>query len=216
MGSCEASHARVGLGTNCIEMCPSKRGPQGEGTRGLRLRLAQDPPGGPKVPVAVCPQQGQCRAAPCALQASAARAGGRVHLLCQHCLQHPVFGKHRRWGPPAEVPEAGAGGWRQGSGERWPGWVAHPGHAVHLLMLGVGARPGSSGLGVMAGSSGAEGQQAAVHQQQVPQRPAAPTFCQLGWEGSFFFFLFVFCPFLLLCVCLFHRAGSRQVASRSF
>lgn len=52
VGSCEASHAGVGLGTNCIEMCPSKRGPQGEGTRGLRRRLAQDPPGGPKVPVA--------------------------------------------------------------------------------------------------------------------------------------------------------------------
>lgn len=52
MGSCEASHAGVGLGTNCIEMCPSKRGPQGEGTRGLRRRLAQNPPGGPKVPVA--------------------------------------------------------------------------------------------------------------------------------------------------------------------
>lgn len=50
--SCEASHAGVGLGTNCIEMCPSKRGPQGEGTRGLRRRLAQNPPGGPKVPVA--------------------------------------------------------------------------------------------------------------------------------------------------------------------
>lgn len=163
----------------------------------------------------VCPQQGQCWAAPCALQASAACAAeGSIHLLCQHSLQHPVFGKHRRCGPPAEVPEAGAGGWGQGSGERWPGRVAHPGHAVHLLMLGVGARPGLSGLGVMTGSSGTEGQQAAVHQQQVPQRPAAPTFCHLGWEGSFFF-LFVFCPFLLLCVCLFHRAGSRQGASLS-
>lgn len=154
----------------------------------------------------VCPQQGQCWAAPCALQASAARAGGRVHLLCQHCLQHPVFGKYRLWGPPAEVPEAGAGGWRQGSGERWPGWVAHPGHAVHLLMLGVGARPGSSGLGVMAGSSGAEGQQAAVHQQQVPQRPAAPTFCHLGWEGSFFFFSCLSFVLFSSCVLVFSIA----------
>lgn len=82
-------------------------------------------------------------------------------------------------------------------------------------MLGVGARPGSSGLGVMAGSSGAEGQQAAVHQQQVPRRPAAPTFCHLGWEDSFFF------PVCLLSfsppVCLFSVAlgVGRELLARS-
>lgn len=47
------------------EMCPSKRGPQGQGPEGRDGGWTQDPPWGPKVPVCyVCPQQGQHWAAP--------------------------------------------------------------------------------------------------------------------------------------------------------
>lgn len=74
----------------------------------------------------------------CLSPAGPALGGSHVPLLptvrSVH-LQPPVFGKHCRWGRP-EVPEAGAGGWQQGSGERWPGWVAHPVHSAHLLVLG--------------------------------------------------------------------------------
>lgn len=72
----------------------------------------------------VCPQQGQCWAAPCALQASAARAGGRVHLLCQHCLStlslaNTVCGDHQRRSPRLALV-AGSRGLGRGGLAGWP------------------------------------------------------------------------------------------------
>lgn len=112
-------------------------------------------------------------------------------------------------GWPEVPPEAGAGGWQQGSGERWPAWVAHP---VRPFRPSVGAgcryqaRLACSVGDGGQGPQGAEGLQAAVHQQQVPQRPTAPICCHLGWEG-FFVFVFVFSclSFVLFSSCLFQR-----------
>lgn len=111
-------------------------------------------------------------------RASSAHRARSVHL------QPPVFGKHCRWGRP-EVPEAGAGGWQQGSGERWPGWVAHPVHSAHLLVLGAGTRPGLPGLWVMALRAQKGCRQPSISSRC--QRPTAPICCHLGWEGFVFF-----------------------------
>lgn len=167
----------------------------------------QDPPGGPQVPVAACPQRGQRRAAPRPLQASAARAGPSTSSASTTSGLLSLANTVRTVGGG---PEAGAGG--RGLGRGGPA-VAHPVLSVHLLAMGVGARPGSPGLGRWQGPRGAEGLQAAVHQQQVPQTRSS-TFCRLGWEG--FSVLFPVCRLSLLLLRLFRRAGSRQGASRSF
>lgn len=113
------------------------------------------------------------------------RASSAHHARSVH-LQPPVFGKHCRWGRP-EVPEAGAGGWQQGSGERWPGWVAHPVHSAHLLVLGAGTRPGLPGLWVMAGPSGRRRAAGSRPSAAGARDPQLPSVVILVGKGLFFF-----------------------------
>lgn len=92
--------------------------------------------------------------------------------------------------------------------------MAHSVHSVHLLVLGVGARPGSPGLGVMAGSLGRR--RAAGSCQSTAGATELPPFVILVGKVflCLFFFLFVF---VLFSSCLsFQLLGvGRELLSHS-
>lgn len=214
VGSCVASHARVGLGTNCIERHVLSNEVRKEGGQRAEAEADAGPSQGSQ---STCGTSVPSRASAgqlCVLSRTPLPALGHICLLCQHGLQPPVFGKHRRWGRPAEVSR-GRRWWL--AAEVW-GKVARLGGPLCPLCPSLGAGCGcQAGLAWSGRDGRVLGAQKGCRQLSInSRRHRAPTFCHLGWEGFSlsFFFPVCFCPFFLLSV--FSIAGSRQGASLSF